>query len=134
MSPHCGGASVSCNTWSPDACWVGDYFWSYYRNRFGTDTTAIGYPVDNSHRWGSGWAQNFRYGDLGRTIMMRRDGQSTVRIVRAPFRSEYLHLGGAPGFLGYPASGSYSWNGGLRQDFEGGSLIWDQAHGTRLLT
>jgi hypothetical protein len=134
MSPRCGEATVSCNTGSPDACWVGDYFWAYYRNRFGSDTTTIGYPVNNSHRWGSGWAQDFRYGDLGRTITMRRDGQTTVRIVRGPFRSEYLNLGGAPGFLGYPTSGSYSWNGGLRQHFEGGSLIWDQAHGTRLLT
>ena len=134
MSPRCGAVTASCNAGSPDACWVGDYFWSYYRDRFGTDTTTMGYPVNNSRRWGSGWAQDFRYGAFGQTIMMRRDGQTTVRIVRAPFRTEYLNLGGAPGYLGYPTSGSYPWNGGLRQDFEGGSLIWDQANGTRPLT
>ena len=52
MSPRCGAVSASCNAGSPDACWVGDYFWSYDRNRFGTDTTTIGYPVNNSQSLG----------------------------------------------------------------------------------
>lgn len=85
---------------------------------------SIGYPDNDTHRWGAGWTQDFAGGTLGLYLVMRGDGVGRTYGVFGAIRTYYMTHGGAPGPLGYPRSNEYTWNNLIRQDFEGGSLIW----------
>jgi hypothetical protein len=129
-----GKAAIMSTGCTGPAYWVGDQFWAYYERVYGgTASTVMGYPYNDSHRWGPGWVQDFGSGNLGPNILMQRDGRTSVYDVSWPFRADYVALGGAPGFLGFPTSDRYPWNGMQRQDFDGGSIIWDAVSGARLL-
>ncbi|MDP5228351.1 MULTISPECIES: hypothetical protein [Arthrobacter] len=51
--------------------------------------------------------------------------QSGVHPVKDGFKAAYERLGWAWGRLGYPTSDEYWTNSGSRQDFQGGSLLWN---------
>lgn len=113
---------------------VGNH-WSYLEGKFGGQATRIlGYPYNDSHRWGAGWVQDFDGGVYGWNIIMRGDRVSRAQDVRGDVLRKYVQLGGANGFLGFPTTDEYSWNGQSREDFEGGSIIWNVRDGARLLS
>lgn len=91
----------------------------------------VGYPYNDSHRWAAGWTQDFNYGAWGWTLVMRGDAVGQVYGVHGDIRSYFITQGGAGGWLGYPKSDEYFWNGVTRQDFEGGSIIWRANLGAR---
>lgn len=84
----------------------------------------VGYPYNDSHRWGAGWTQDFNYGGWGWTLVMYGDGVGESYGVHGGIRDYFISQGGATGWLGYPRSDEYAWNGVTRQDFQGGSIIW----------
>jgi hypothetical protein len=55
---------------------------------------------------------------------MRGDSVGQTFGVFGAMRTYYMTHGGAPGPYGYPRSNEYTWNNLIRQDFQGGSLIW----------
>ena len=125
MLPDCAGSGT--------AFWVRDQFWAYYEGNFwSTASTVVGYPYNNAHAWGPGLTQDFTGGSRGVNMLMKSN-QTSVHDVMGAIRSYYIALGGAPGTMGYPTSDEYPWNGITRQDFQGGSILWDSTHGARLL-
>lgn len=98
-----------------------------------TNSLLTGYPVNDSHRWGSGWTQDFDYGAWGWTLLMRGDSVGQVHAVRTGMRDYFLSQAGALGWLGYPTSDEYQWAGNTRQDFQGGSLVATPGVGIRVL-
>lgn len=46
-------------------------------------------------------------------------------VVRPLFYDHYYGMGGAQSWLGLPVSNDFKWNGGLRQDCEGGAMFRD---------
>ena len=124
MQPGCTGA----------AYFVVYKQWAYIESRWGGSATAvIGYPVGDDFRWGSGWAQHFAGGSQGNTTLARADSDGVVRQVWGGIRHYWVNYqGGAGGALGYPTSEEYAWNGVRRQDFRGGSILWDPVNKARL--
>ena len=55
-----------------------------------------------------------------------------ARIVQKPMEDIYKPQGGSSGWLGIAIGDQYSWQGGLRQDFEGGYLFRDANQGVAL--
>lgn len=84
----------------------------------------VGYPYNDSHRWGAGWTQDFSYGTWGWTLLMRGDAVGQAYGVHGGIRDYFIVQGGANGWLGYPRSDEYSWGSVIRQDFQGGSIVW----------
>lgn len=124
MQPSCTGS----------AYYVVYKQWAYIEARWGGSATAvIGYPTGDDFRWGSGWSQHFAGGTQGNTTLTRADNDGVVRQVWGGIRHYWVNFhGGASGALGYPTSEEYSWNGVQRQDFQGGSILWDPVNKARL--
>ncbi|MFO0955457.1 MAG: hypothetical protein U0526_02885 [Candidatus Saccharibacteria bacterium] len=93
--------------------------------------STIGYPQNDSHRWGAGWTQDFDGGDWGPSLLMRGDAVGQVHAVHTGFRDYYLSQSGPGGWLGYPTSDEYIWANNSRQDFQGGSIVWAPYLGVR---
>lgn len=124
MQPSCAGP----------AYYVVYKQWAYIESRWGGSATAvIGYPSGDDFRWGSGWSQHFAGGTQGNTTLARSDHDGVVRQVWGGIRHYWVNYqGGAGGSLGYPTSEEYGWNGVRRQDFRGGSILWDPVNKARL--
>lgn len=103
-----------------------------YAVRMGSQT--VGYPYNDSHRWAAGWTQDFSYGSWGWTLVMRGDAVGQAYGVHGGIRDYFISQGGADGWLGYPRSDEYSWNGVTRQDFQGGSIVWRADLGAKPFT
>lgn len=125
MQPHCSGTAYA----------VVGASWRYLRDRFAGNTPLeVGYPSQDSHRWGKGWAQNFDGGARGWTIVVRGDDVGAVHEIHGGFlNSWYFNYHEVSGPLGFPTSDEYVWGAGTRIDFQHGSLIWDGPGGIRLL-
>lgn len=124
MQPNCYGS----------AYYVVYKQWSYIEARWGNNATSvIGYPTSDDFRWGAGWSQHFAGGNQDNTTLVRADSDGVVRQVWGGIRHYWINLhGGAGGSLGYPTSEEYGWNNIRRQDFQGGSIIWDPVNKARL--
>ena len=124
MQPNCNGAvyAVVGNTWRKLIAQYGGSAVSYH-----------GYPYNNGHRWGAGWAQDFTGGSFGWNIFVFGDSVGRAHNVRGDILRYWVNaLGGAPGSFGFPMSDEYSWSGLQRQDFQGGSIVWDSKAGARV--
>lgn len=108
--------------------------WAYLEGRWGgSATSVIGYPTGDDFRWGAGWSQHFAGGSQNNTTLARADQTGIVRSVRGDTRNFWINSkGGAAGSLGYPISEEYPWSGIYKQDFQGGSIIWDPINKARL--
>lgn len=125
MQPYCTGA----------AYYVVYLQWAYIERTWGGNAVnVIGYPTGDDFRWGNGWAQHFSGGSQGATTLARPDQNNIVRQVWGGVRAYWLSLGGAAAKIGYPLSEEYAWNGIRRQDFQGGSILWDPVNKGRLLS
>ncbi|HSH31246.1 MAG TPA: hypothetical protein VK963_01115, partial [Candidatus Saccharimonadales bacterium] len=124
MAPGCGNAVYVMA--GPE--------WTYYEGTYRGSASAIyGYPANDVHRWGSGWVQDLSGGQRGWNILMRGDWVGRIYNLRGAIWQKYREMGGTAGYLGFPTSEEYGWSGIVRQDFEGGSLVWDSAGGARPL-
>jgi hypothetical protein len=128
-----GNAAIMSRGCSGPAYWVGDQFWRSFAGSFpGTASAVIGYPYNESHRWGTGWVQDFSGGQRGVNMLMQRDHDSAVHDVFGAIRTKYIALGGATGRLGFPTGDAHAARGAMRQDFAGGaSIVWDPVNGAR---
>ena len=124
MQANCSGAAYS----------VVYRQWAYIEARWGGMATAIiGDPTGSDYRWGAGWIQHFAGGNQNNTTLARADQTGIVRSVRGDTRNFWLNSQGGPaGGLGYPVSDEYVWSGIYKQDFQGGSIIWDPVNRARL--
>lgn len=110
--------------------------WAHLEGNYGAAAAdTVGYPLGDAHRWGAGWAQDFDGGAHGWNILMLGDGLGFSRslAVRGAILDRYRSWGGPLSYLGYPITNEYWWNGQIRQDFRGGSLVWSSASGVRPL-
>lgn len=97
----------------------------YYKNKGGLK--AFGSPFDNggsvwAHYWDFGYVQDFDGGYVGKMAIF-----DTGYRVQAGFWREYLN-GENHSILKFPTSDEYNWNGGTRQDFQGGYMFWNPAN------
>lgn len=125
MQPGCTGTVyvVLGNTWRKFIAQFGGGSAGYY-----------GYPQNDGHRWGAGWAQDFTGGTYGWNIFLYGDSVGRAHNVRGAILRYWVNsLGGAPGSFGFPTSDEYSWSGLQRQDFQGGSVVWSASSGARVL-
>jgi hypothetical protein len=122
MQPSCTGPAFV----------VSNSIWNYYEGRFGGEAAIkAGYPTADAVRWGAGYAQDFQGGSWGPVIIMVGDGVGRVHLILGGIRNYYLSVGHVYSWLGYPTSEEFQWNGGVRQDFQGGSLFWTSSGGVR---
>ncbi|MGE5672496.1 MAG: LGFP repeat-containing protein [Mycobacterium leprae] len=90
-----------------------------------------GSPYDNGgtayvHYWDYGYVQDFNGGSIGRMAIMT-SSSGTFRVDQG-FWTTYLS-GSNHTYLKFPTSDAYAYNGGTRQDFQGGYLTWDSTNG-----
>lgn len=102
---------------------------NYFNNNGGMAT--FGSPIDNGgtkwvHYWDYGYVQDFKGGSYGDAIIMT-SSSGTYAVVLG-FRQTYLS-GNNHTVLKFPTSNEYAWNGGTRQDFQGGYMTWDAVNG-----
>lgn len=84
-------------------------------------TASIGDKRSEPHAWGQGDAQDFVKGGQQSTVM-KLSGTSTAYVVNGDIWNKYYIAKGPTSFLGYPTSDRYEFNGGYRQDFQGGFM------------
>lgn len=125
MQPYCSGAAYN----------VVYTQWAYIESNWGGNAAyVVGYPSGDDFRWGNGWAQHFSGGSQGATTLAKADQTGSVKQVWGGIRSYWINgLGGGAGAIGYPLSEEYAWSGVRRQDFQGGSILWDPINKGRLL-
>lgn len=93
---------------------------------------AHGSPYDNgggvfAHSWDYGYVQDFRGGSVGPCALF-----DTGYRVAMGFWQTYLS-GGYHSHLRFPTSSEYAIGGGaVRQDFQGGYMLWDAVNGVRV--
>jgi murein DD-endopeptidase MepM/ murein hydrolase activator NlpD/uncharacterized protein with LGFP repeats len=80
------------------------------------------YKLNESHPWGAGEVQDFEFSRTNRVTIMQATGSNMAYIVRGEMLEKYYRIAGPTSFLGYPTSDEYSFNGGVRQDFQGGYM------------
>lgn len=135
-----GGMSVRAALMARGCGWfvfaVNGAHWAHMVGNYGgAAADIVGYPLGDSHRWGAGWAQDFGGGAHGWNILMLGDGLGFSRsmAVRGAILDRYRSWGGPLSYLGYPVTNEYWWNGQIRQDFQGGSLVWSSSSGVQQL-
>ncbi len=84
-------------------------------------------PAPTSPQGTSGSMISFEYGALYNTVKYGKYG------VFRDIYTKYAAAGASAGWLGFPISVSYAWQGGTRQDFEGGYLTTGTAPTTHVL-
>jgi surface antigen len=89
--------------------------------------SVLGDKRNEVHRWGGGVVQDFTINGNNYSIIMQLDGTSQAYVVRGDFLQRYYTARGTgpASFFGYPTSDQYSFNGGYRQDFQGGFITKD---------
>ena len=108
-------------------------FWTYAKSE---GPLVLGYPSMESHRWGNdtGWSQDFNGGFVGHAVLARGDAVRQVHGLWSGFLDWYYTHGDAGGYLQWPTSDDHNWCNGSRQDFQGGSIMWDANGGVRPAT
>ncbi|MCT7957913.1 PA14 domain-containing protein [Laspinema palackyanum] len=118
---------------SSKAYWVGGPIWQEFLNRGGAEY--IGYPktdaisvkggLDNS----GGKVQHFRGGNgIPSKIWSSKHGAHPTW---GAIGDRYDQMGGPSSWLGFPSNGEKGiGNGWVKQDFEGGYMLWHPQHGT----
>jgi hypothetical protein len=86
----------------------------------------IGVATNDPHAWGACTAQDFNQNIPGTPYgWYIRAGHGNVnQLVRNGMLWGWFDNGGAAGTLGCPSNWEYGYNGGSRQDFDGGFLLW----------
>lgn len=98
---------------------------AHWRRVASIGSPTIGYPTNNSHRYGSSWTQDFDGGTWRWNLLVIPDVANTSAfVVRAGFRDMWMNAGGATGAWGVPTSDEYSVPVGARQNFTGGTKTW----------
>jgi len=118
---------------SSNAYWVGGKIWQEFLNRGGAEY--VGYPktdairvkggLDNS----GGKVQHFRGAKgIPSKIWSSKHGAHPTW---GAIGGRYDKMGGSSSWLGFPTSGEKGiGNGWVKQDFEGGYILWHPQHGT----
>lgn len=97
-------------------------------NALGAENSRLGLPVSNEYVVaGGGVRQDFQGGYL---LWSPATGS---RMLVGGIRGAYDARGGSGGPLGFPISDEFVVNGGVRQDFQNGSLIWSPSRGTLMV-
>ena len=81
----------------------------------------VGFAQDGIHAWGPCTVQDFKGGPYDWVIVSYRPVR---HLVRNGMLFGWFDNGGAPGRLGCPTTDEYSYQNGVRQDFQNGSEIW----------
>jgi PA14 domain len=90
-------------------------------NRVG-GPSVVGTPVGGQMRWVGSTVQDFNNGGaLG--ILMKADGTNIAYWINGDFFKEYYKYQVDVGVLGAPTSDRYAFQGGWRQNFQGGMII-----------
>ncbi|MEZ2280591.1 MAG: hypothetical protein ACBR12_27190 [Microcoleus sp.] len=97
-----------------------------YVNTFNRNggSSALGSPTGNVHPSGTenGYVQEFSGGSEGSGAIMKSGANDNSYWVGNFFWNAYVQTGAVTGVLGYPTSDRYEFNGGWKQDFQGGAL------------
>jgi hypothetical protein len=125
---------VAGNEWPSDEV-INEYF-AQGRSVIGApykDPSAPSWGI-KVHDWSDGKIQNFNGGATGSEsgILVSPRHPGYAYWVHSGFWSTYLGLGGPYSALKFPVSDEYGYNGGTRQDFEGGYMTWTSAQGVRV--
>lgn len=82
----------------------------------------VGDQRNAQHAYGQGIVQDFAKGtDL--SLVMQLKGSNTAYVVNGEILKQYWIAKGPTSFLGYAASDRFEFNGGYRQNFEGGCIV-----------
>jgi hypothetical protein len=112
------------------AYWIHGAIWARYSStQFGGPKSVVGEPTGNeqtvkSSRGTDGAYQAFQRGYL----YFNTPKNQTYYVVNA-IAQKYQSVGLHTDQLGFPISDEYAWNGGARNDFEGGYIYWTSAAG-----
>jgi hypothetical protein len=112
------------------AYWIHGAIWARYSStQFGGPKSVVGEPTGNeqtvkSSRGTAGAYQAFQRGYL----YFNTPKNQTYYVVNA-IAQKYQSVGLHTDQLGFPVSDEYGWNGGARDDFEGGYIYWTSAAG-----
>jgi subtilisin family serine protease len=87
-------------------------------SRLGWENSFLGYPTTNEVALKGGAFSAFEGGAI------YWSPGTGAHFVRDAIRQAWGSTGWESGYLGYPTSDEYSWNGGVRQDFQGRSLFF----------
>lgn len=84
----------------------------------GAERGALGYPVSNEYRSGSGRSNDFQ----GGVVTWSKTGGA--QIVWGQIRRKWEETGGAGGYFGVPLGGEYRTGNRFAQDFLNGTIFW----------
>lgn len=87
----------------------------------GDERGVLGYPLDREvdAPGGQGKLQEFQGGSI-----YWRSGTTQAQPIWGAIKTFWKGLGGPESNYGYPVSGEYNFNGGKRQNFQGGPITW----------
>ena len=85
----------------------------------------LGFPLADDTRTpnGRGWYNHFQGGSI------YWSEKSGTHVVRGGFRDKWASLGWENGYLGFPTRDEYGVSGGLKMDFEGGTMTYSAKTG-----
>jgi hypothetical protein len=138
--PYVSHATLT-GLYTPDgsAEWTLDQFIDAHQRNGGRAKVGLPYrdPAapwygDKVHNWSDGKVQNFNGGSYGDNALLESPRRAGFAYnVRGAFWQRYKAIGGPYSSLKFPTTDEYAVSGGVRQDFEGGYLLWDSVNGVR---
>ena len=87
----------------------------------------LGNPVSAETSVGNGRMRSYQYG-----VIYWSPGNGAHFVVNG-IRAAYDSRGGPTGILGFPLTSEFAINGGARQNFQNGALVWTASNGTTYL-
>jgi hypothetical protein len=129
--------------YTPDGVneWTLDQFIDCYLRNGGRNSVGMPYrdPAapwygDKVHDWSDGKVQNYSGGAWGTSSAILESPRNVGNAfwVHAGFWDTYKNLGGPYSALKFPTSDEFGYNGGTRQNFEGGYMTWTSAQGVQV--
>jgi PA14 domain/Bacterial pre-peptidase C-terminal domain len=91
-------------------------------NRVG-GASIVGTATNQPHGWGGADVQDFEGGAEGRGVLMKGHGTNIAYWVSGGMWEKYYAVEALSGLLKSPTSDRYAFNGGWKQDFQGGTVV-----------
>ncbi len=93
----------------------------------GAERSFLGFPTSNERAAVGGRFNTFQGG------VVYWSPATGAHEVHGAIYSAWAGLGWERGFLGFPTSDEYAYNGGRRSDFQGGFIVWTPQGGTQVI-
>jgi len=125
-----GAGAIMLAPSADQAFWIHGAIWTRYSStQFGGPKSVVGEPTGDERSVTSSQSTAGAYQAFTKGYLYFNTPRNQVYYVVNAIAQKYQSIGLHTDQLGFPISDEYAWNGGARNDFEGGYIYWTAVSG-----